>query len=174
MPYSKIPTEKEYPPYYEQYIAKVKNTKDILAQLKKQQTFVLNLISSLSEEKLNQAYEEGKWTIKQLLNHIIDTERIFAFRALSFARGEQNTLLGYDHNKYVEESFANDKSKMQLKEEYETNRKSTIALFRGFEDSCVDRIGVANELPMSVRAILYIIAGHELHHLNVLSDKYLS
>ena len=173
MPYSKLPTEDEYPPYFEQYIAKGKGTKDVLSELKKQQAFVLDLISSLSDEKLNYAYANGKWTIKEVLNHLIDTERIFTFRALSFARGEKNSLMGFDHDMYVQESFASSKSKTQLKEEYETNRKSTIALFCGFEDECVDRMGEANGLQMSVRAILYIIAGHELHHLNVISEKYM-
>jgi len=172
MPYSKVPTPAEYPPYYEQYISKVSSTKDILAQLKKQETLVLDLISSLSDEQLIYAYDEGKWTIAELLNHLIDTERIFTYRALSIARGEEGSLPGYNHDAYVQTSFANAKSKMQLKEEYETNRKSTIALFRGFENERVDIMGEANGLKISVRSILYIIAGHEVHHLQVLKEKY--
>lgn len=173
MPYSKIPLEDEYPLYFEQYIAKVSGSKDILAQLKKQQTMMLDLLSAIKEEKLNSAYAEGKWTIKELINHIVDTERIFTFRALSFARGEQGSLPGFNHDSYVQNSKAYLKSKMQLKEEYEATRNSTIALFRGFENSCVDKVGTANGLQMSVRAILYIVAGHEVHHLQVLRDKYL-
>lgn len=173
MPYSKTPALDEYPPYYQAYIAKVIGAKDILAQLKKQQTLVIDMINTLSEEKLNYAYAEGKWTIKELLIHIIDTERIMTFRALSFARGEKNEIAGYDHDNYVKESYATTKSSMQLKEEYETNRKATIALFRGFDDKCVDRKGVANGQTISVRGLLYIIAGHELHHLQMLKELYL-
>lgn len=174
MPYSVYPKKEEYPEYFEQYIAKTMDSKDILAQLKKQQTVVLDLITSLDEKQLIHAYESGKWTVKEVLSHIIDTERIFSFRALSFARGESNSLPGYDHNTYVTNSFADSKSKMQLMEEYETNRRSTIALFRGFDNEAVNRMGHANGLELSVRAILYIIAGHELHHLSVISDKYLN
>lgn len=173
MPYRKVPTAAEYPPYFEQYIAKVKNSNDILAQLKKQENIVLDLITALSDKQMNYAYEEGKWSVAELLNHLIDTERIFSFRALSLARGEAASLPGFDDDAYVQSSFANAKSKIQLKEEYSTNRKSTIALFRGFENECVDIMGEANGLKISVRAILYIIAGHEVHHLQVLNEKYL-
>ena len=173
MPYRKFPTKDEYPPYFEQYLAKVVDTRDIIAQLKRQQKDMLELISSLSEDQLNYAYAEGKWTIKELITHIIDTERIFSYRALSFARGEKNSLLGFDHDDYVRQSYANEKSKFQLKEEYETNRQATIELFRGFEDNCVSRMGTANGLQMSVRALLYIVVGHELHHFQVLQERYL-
>lgn len=173
MPYSKLPTEAEYPEYYAQYIAKVKKTKDILALLKKQETLVVDLMNALSDKQMKYAYAEGKWTIAELLNHIIDTERIFAYRALSIARGETASLPGYNQDAYVLSSFASAKSKMQIKEEYLTNRKSTIALFRGFEKERVDILGVANGLKISVRAIIYIIAGHEVHHLQILKDKYL-
>lgn len=173
MPYSKVPHTDEYAPYYEKYISKVKDTKDIFAQLKKQQTLVMDLLNSFKENQLDETYQEGKWTIKQLLLHVIDTERIFSYRALCIARGETISLPGYDQDLYAEKSLISSKTKAQLKEEYDTNRRATIALFRGFDDAVPEYVGTANNQKISVRAILFILAGHELHHLQVLKERYL-
>ncbi len=174
MQYREKPLAKEYPPFYTPYIEKVGQTKDVIALLKKQQSNMLAIINSVSSKDLHKTYAAGKWTIMQVLSHIIDTERIFAYRALCIARGEVQALPGFDQDAYVLKSNANLKSKLQIKEEYETNRRATIALFRGLDVSSFEQEGTANNVVFSVRAILFIIAGHELHHIDVLKEKYLN
>ena len=173
MPYREQPNISEYPPYYAPYIQKVQDKKDVIAFLKKQQATMLDIINGVSSKDIHKTYAEGKWTIMQVLIHIIDTERVFAYRALSFVRGERQKLPGFDQDAYVLNADAALKSKLQIKEEYETNRRATIALFRGLDSKAFERTGTANNAQFSVRALLYIIAGHELHHMEVLKERYL-
>lgn len=130
-------------------------------------------ILSLPKERLMYRYREDKWTIKEILVHIIDTERIFAYRALRIARNDQLDLRAFDQELYVPHSNANARSIENILEEYEVIRKSTFLLFTSFDDAAWNRVGSADAHPLSVRAALYIIAGHELHHLNIIKERYM-
>lgn len=126
----------------------------------------------ISEEKANYRYAEGKWSIKELLQHIIDTERIFSYRALAFARGEKAALPGYDENDYAANCLADARSFAEMVEELKIVRQSTIALFQSFDENVLDNIGKASGTNLSVRAAGFIIVGHELHHINVVKERY--
>jgi uncharacterized damage-inducible protein DinB len=128
---------------------------------------------ALPEEKLYYRYAEGKWTIKEILAHLIDDERIYTYRALRYARNDQTELPGFEQDAYAVESGANKRSIDDLLEEFAAVRRSTIALFNSFEDRVMTRVGVASGNVMSVRAAAYHIAGHELRHLNIIKERYL-
>ena len=168
-----FPARSEHPDYYLGYLEYVKDEKEILNSLRLQGEEVLNLYQGLPDEKLDYAYAEGKWTIKEVLRHIIDTERILAYRALRFARGETIALPSYDHDEYVVTALSSKISKHDLLEEYRTNRAATIAMFTAFDQDVRTNIGIASDNKMSVRALPFIIAGHELHHVNILKERYL-
>ena len=128
---------------------------------------------AIPSEKGTHRYEEGKWSINQIIAHIIDTERVFCYRALSFARGETASLPGYDHNSYAWNSRADLRSLDSLRKELEVVRQSSLALFNSFDNDQLTSSGVANENPISVRSIGFIIVGHEIHHSGVISERYL-
>ena len=163
---------KEFNPYYSSYVNKVKDSTvvDIL-----QNSFdnSLAFYTSIAEEKWNFSYAEDKWTIKEILLHLIDTERIFAYRALCVSRKEKLELPGFDHDEYLKNSKANSRSHNSLIEEYETVRKASISLFKSFDLETLKFLGVANGSPISVKALAYIIAGHEHHHNSVIRERYL-
>lgn len=146
---------------------------DLLVVLEKNKNTIVDLMHQLSDERLKYVYAEGKWTIKELLLHIIDSERVFAYRILCFLRGEQKELPGYDENVYNENSFANDRSKESLIEEYISVRNSTVSLLKFMNETCIQNKGTANGSISSVNELAYMIAGHELHHLGVIKSKYL-
>jgi hypothetical protein len=129
---------------------------------------------ALPEEKLNYRYAEGKWTIKEILAHLIDDERIYTYRALRFARNDMTELPGFDQNAYAPQSGANERTMDDLLEEFAAVRRSTIALFNSFDDRVWTRTGVGSGNVMSVRAAAYHIAGHELRHVNTIKERYLS
>jgi len=131
------------------------------------------LILSLNEEKLNYRYAANKWTIKEILVHIIDDERIYAYRALRFARNDQTELPGFEQDDYTLHSQANTRSLQSILGEYEAVRYATIALFNGLPEDAFLRRGTANNNKATVRALAYHIAGHELHHMNIIREKYL-
>lgn len=133
----------------------------------------VKVISAIPQEKENFAYAEGKWTVKEVILHIIDGERIFAYRALSFARNDQTSLPGFDENDYVQFSGANERTMKSLIDEFKTVRESTIQLFMNFSTEMLSRMGTANEVGISVEAIGRSLAGHESHHIKVLQDRYL-
>lgn len=160
----------DYPAWAEPYISVVHG--DVLEVLEKQATdfpaFQHNLI-----EKADYAYAPGKWTIKQLIGHIVDTERIFAYRVLSFARNEQAALPGFDENKYVEVAHFSDRSLFSLSEEFALLRKANLFLIKSFNAEELNRRGVASGKEISVRAYLYMMAGHVIHHENIIKERYL-
>lgn len=131
-----------------------------------------SLFKNLSDVEGLKAYAPGKWTVKEMILHCIDTERIFCTRALMIARGESNSIAGYDHELYASNSNANDRSIESLKTELSAQRHSTRTLFDTFSDSDLQKIGVANNNKLSVRAIAYIIPGHCMHHFKVLRERY--
>jgi len=167
------PLEGEYSPYAIMYINLLPGDKMVLQHLQENYEAIKNLIAPLPEEKLLYSYAPGKWTIKETLVHIIDDERIFAYRALRIARNDKTPLPGFEQDDYVPYSKANERSLDSIFAEYDAVRTSTILLFNSFNNDDFLRTGVANGHIVSVRALAYHIAGHELHHLNIIKTKYL-
>jgi hypothetical protein len=167
------PHPDEYNPYYGKYVALV-DTDDIVATLTAQANDTVALLSNLNESQGDHRYAPDKWSIKQMLGHIIDTERIFAYRALRIARNDPKPLEGFEQDDYVRNGGFEQNTLSGLIEEFWALRRSTAFLFAHIApDACLLR-GVANQSEVSVRAIAWIIAGHELHHRAILKDKYLA
>jgi len=167
------PLDGEFPPYAIMYIKLVQDGGLLSQYLKDNFIAAKNFILSIPEEKLLSRYAPGKWTIKEILVHIIDDERIYAYRALCFARSEKKELPGFEQDDYTIYSGANERTIQSIMEEYETVRYSTIALYNGLPDESLIRYGIANNNRATVRALGYHIAGHELHHMNIIKERYL-
>ena len=166
------PKGNEYAPYYQRYIDQVVG-EDINLILETQINEFMRLLETIPEDKKTFAYAEGKWTIAELLGHIIDTERIMAFRALWFARNDPNPLPGFEQDDFIQYANFNDRTLLSLAEEWTYLRKSNNILFKNFDESALQRRGVANYNQVTVLALLFIIAGHMTHHLKTLKEKYL-
>ncbi|MFM1875744.1 MAG: hypothetical protein RL266_1481 [Bacteroidota bacterium] len=167
------PDPRTYDPYFGRYIDLVKETElvhafDDLTELS--HSFWLDI----TEEQGNFRYAEDKWSIKELLQHIIDTERIFSYRALAIARGDTTALPGYDENLYANNSESDSRSMEDLVDELFTVRNATITLFAGMTEDALNRVGTANGASLSALAAGFIIVGHELHHMNVVKERYLN
>lgn len=162
----------EYPAYYQAYIDLVPegDVKDVLAR---QLEDNLSLLSGVSETEANYRYAQGKWTLKEVIGHITDVERIMSYRLLRISRGDQTPLAGYDDEQYVKESLFHTRTLSSLLEDYKTVRNSTISLLNGLPHGAEVRKGFANNGEITVRALAYIIAGHELHHVKIIKEKYL-
>ncbi len=167
------PKAVEFAPYAIMYVGLLPDDGQVLKHLKEQMKVTKEFFLSLPEEKLSFRYEEGKWTVKEILSHIIDTERIYIYRALRTAREDKTELPGFDQNNYVANAATDKRKLKEILKEYESVRKSMLTLFNGFERKALTRTGVANGNPISVRAVAYLIAGHELHHLNIIKERYL-
>jgi hypothetical protein len=165
------PQTGEYNSYYESYIAFVRG-KDISQVLLSQVEEVRTAFEQLGEGNSQKPYAAGKWTGKEVLGHIMDTDRIMAYRALAIARGEEAALPGYDENAYVLNGQFNDISIERLLEEFEFSRYALVSLLKNLPASSYTSRGNANNSPVSVRALFYIIAGHTVHHLNILKERY--
>lgn len=168
------PSAGEYAPYTSIYIDLLPDDGRVLEHLWSGFENTKALARPLGEEQLLYRYAPGKWTIKEILAHIVDDERIYAYRALRFARGDHTELPGFEQDEYAALSAANARSLTSIFVEYEAVRRSTIALFNGLGDEAFSRCGQADGKPMSVRAAVYHIAGHELHHLQIIRDRYLN
>ncbi|HKG91331.1 MAG TPA: DinB family protein [Gemmatimonadaceae bacterium] len=166
------PSESEYLPYYHKYVTLVPEG-DIVGLLAQQVGETLGLLRGVSEERGMRRYAEGKWSIKEVAGHMADTERIFAYRALRIARADRTPLPGYEQDDYVRAANFDQRPLADLTDELAQVRRATVALFRGFDAEAWTRTGTANNAEVSVRALAYIIAGHERHHLDVLRTKYL-
>ena len=166
------PEPGEYAPYYQRYIDLVKGDNPIKA-LENQIIAMQAFLSEIPEDKENYRYAPGKWSIKEIIGHLIDTERIFGYRALSFARKEKTPLPGFEENDYVAAANFEKRSFYNLVHEYNLVRESHLALFKSFDEQALSEVGNANGNDMSVRAIIFTIAGHELHHLQVIRERYL-
>jgi uncharacterized damage-inducible protein DinB len=162
----------EFNPYYLPYIQLAANQYIVLG-LKKNVISVVDFYQNIPSEKLEHAYAEGKWTPKDILLHIIDTERVFVYRAMRIARQDKTEMVGFEQDDYVDAGKANNRTINSLIEEYKAVRNATIVLFDSFSDEELKSIGKANGSPVSVRAIGYIITGHENHHNNVIRERYL-
>lgn len=167
------PEPGEYAPYYDPYIRLVQDDQVIRA-LESQLKETATLLQTIPDDKGNYRYANGKWSIKELINHVVDTERIMSYRTLRFARNDEQPLLGFEENDYARFSKADHRSIADLSEEFQFIRRANILLFRTFDEEVLNRRGTANNNPVSVRALLYIIAGHEKHHMNVLRERYLA
>lgn len=165
------PTNNEYAPFYRTYIDKVEGD-DLHLTLSLTSRSSLSFWQTVPEEKADYAYAPGKWTIKQLLNHIIDTERIFAYRALCIARGDETPLPGFDENDYADAAKVNHRSLLDLVHEFQAVRSATLALFNSFGEQELTRMGTVNGNAISVNAIGYIIIGHALHHEGIVRERY--
>lgn len=165
-------THVEYNPYYQTYINK---TTDFPLKLGLPANFekVLYFLNSIPLEKHEYRYAPEKWTIKEVVQHMMDTERIFAYRALRIARLDQTPLPGFDQDQYVEPSQANKRTFESLLSEYKAIRHATDTLFNSFDDEMLMRTGTASNSPISVRALGFIIMGHENHHCKVMKERYL-
>ena len=167
------PEPAEYAPYVIMYIGLLPDDGLILKHLEDYLHATTDFMRGLPEEKLLYRYAEGKWTIKEILAHLIDDERIYSYRALRFGRNDSTELPGFEQDTYALESGANERSLEGLLDEFALVRRSTIALFNSFDVSVLTRSGIASGNVMSVRAIAYHLAGHELRHLNIIKERYL-
>src|ERR1044072_4113722 len=147
---------------------------DVVAAFKDQFGKTVGFLEGISEEQSLKSYAPGKWTIREVLNHVNDGERLFLSRAFWFARGFQDALPSFEQDIAVKFAKANETSWASLLEEFKTVRAATISFFDNLPEEAWSRSGIASDNPVTVRAIAYIIAGHVAHHVNVLQDKYLS
>jgi hypothetical protein len=167
------PEQGEYAPYAIMYIDLVPDDGLVLQHLRDDLQMFKELVGSLPDEKLCTPWAEGEWTIKEIVLHVIDTERVFAYRALRFARKDTTELPGFDQEIYAANSGANARSIEDLLEELTAVRMATLALFNSFGDEVWTRSGLSNGHKLSVRSALYQIAGHKLHHINSIKENYL-
>lgn len=165
------PEPGEYAPFYETYISKVKGS-DILGILEAQRLQMAQLFAAHSERDGNFRYAPGKWTVKEVLGHVSDAERIFAYRALRIARGDQTPLAGFEQEDYVRGGNFTERTLADLAEEFGLVRAASIALFRSLQKEAWQLRGVASEKEVTVRALAFIVAGHELHHRLILEERY--
>ena len=166
------PEINEFAPYYERYISLVDG--DVLSTLDAQPAELYSLFSDLEEEKGRFAYAEGKWTIKELLSHIIDGERMFAYRVLRISRGDETPIEGFEQDGYIENANANNRCFSDLLTEFDLLRQANMLMFNNLSDEASMRVGTASENKVSVRALAHIMAGHVRHHINILNDRYLA
>lgn len=165
------PVENEYPSYYSGYIQQVPETEPILA-LEKATEEINHFLSLLPEAKATHRYSEGKWSVTELLQHMIDTERIMAYRALTIARGDTIPLPGFDEDAYARIANVDYRTIADLRSELQVVRKSSLCLFQSFDEAALRRRRTVNNNPVSVLALAYIIAGHQRHHFNILRERY--
>ncbi|UAL53425.1 DinB family protein [Bacillus sp. CMF21] len=169
---NKRPEQNEYAKYYAGYISMIPEG-DIEQLLKQQVKDTLHLLNDLSEAEGEFRYAPGKWSIKEVIGHVVDTERIMAYRLLSIARGDAAQLPGYDENAYVAQANFNQEKMEDLLQNLFVVREGTLLLLKSLKEKDWQRWGTANELGVTVRAIACIIAGHELHHRKILKERYL-
>jgi uncharacterized damage-inducible protein DinB len=167
------PETDEYAPYYGKYVTLVPDG-DIATTLAAQLEDTLALFRSIPEERGSYAYAPGKWSIKELLGHVIDTERIFAYRALRIGRNDKTPLPGFEQDDYVDGTDFNARTLGSLIDEFAAVRQANLQLFKHFTDAEWQRRGTASEKEVSARALAYIVAGHELYHRDILKTRYLA
>jgi uncharacterized damage-inducible protein DinB len=168
----KKPQPDEYSAYAAGYVNKVPNgpVLEVLEYLKES---TYNFFSRMTDEQADHAYAEGKWTLKQVLGHMIDTERFFAFRAFCFSRGDKSPLPGFDQDDYVNGATFETRSVQSLAKEFKAVREANLFLYSSFTEEQSLMIGTANNNPVSVRALVYMTAGHELYHLELIKERYI-
>ena len=166
------PPMEEMPVYYHGYVNTAKGD-DLRTALNNASGRTRQLLDALSADHHDYRYAAGKWSVKEVLQHVVDCERIFAYRALRFARNDATPLPGFEENDYTPEARCDRKNMASIIREHDTVRAATVELFNGFDDIALMRTGTANNNRMSVRAIGWIIAGHAMHHMNVIEERYM-
>ena len=170
MPRITLPAADEHAPYYGRYTSLVGG--DVLAQLGSLPTSTPRLLANTSEDLGNFRYEPGKWSVKDVLGHLVDAERVFSYRALRIGRGDTTALPGFEQDDYVVAARFERRTLADMAAEFAVVRGSTLALYRGFDDEAISRRGTASGMTVTVRALAAIIAGHELHHVAILKARY--
>ena len=166
------PKANEFLEFYVPYVNLVPEG-SLLEVLKEHMEKTKALFESLSEESARRRYAPGKWSIKEVLGHMTDTERIMSYRLLRIGRGDQTPLAGFDENDYIAESHFDELSNKQLLEDFTAVRKATITLINNMPEQAWEKIGIANNSETTTRALAYIIAGHAIHHLKIINERYL-
>ena len=169
----KRPETNEFAQYYNTYISLVEDD-NVIPALKAQSAELRAAFSAIPEEKGTFAYADGKWTIKEVLSHLIDGERMFAYRILRISRGDETPIEGFEQDGYIENSNANNRPFAELLEEFDLQRRSNLLLLNNLSDEASRRMGTASGLPVSARALTYIMAGHIRHHIDILNQRYLA
>ncbi|TDE05632.1 DinB family protein [Flavobacterium hiemivividum] len=162
----------EYAPYYAPYIEALNNV-NLIEELEICLHEFIKFVQNIPMDKFDYRYAEGKWTIKEIIQHLIDTERVFSYRALRISRNDKTPLPGFDENDYVDNTNANERGLQVLLTELAVVRQSTLALFKSFSEEQLIRVGVASNCAVSVRAIGFIVIGHQKHHQKVFQERYL-
>jgi hypothetical protein len=163
----------EYSTFNATYIKAVNESVDLIEGLEKSMDEFISFLEQLPVEKLEYRYADGKWTIKDIIQHIIDAERIFSYRALRISRNDKTPLASFDENEYVENTNANARNSNDLLSELKLVRQTTIMLFKSFSKEQMLILGTASNHSVSVRAIGFVILGHQLHHYKVIQERYL-
>jgi uncharacterized damage-inducible protein DinB len=163
----------EYAPYYDTYIGKVPQGA-VVSLMESELAAMLELLRAVPSDRETYAYAPGKWSIREVVGHVIDVERLFAYRALTFARGDAGPLPGMEQNDWAAASNAAERPLPDLLDEFEQLRRSHVAMFGGFDEEIGRRRGVASGNEFSVRALAHILVGHEIHHRGVLQERYLT
>lgn len=163
----------QVPEWYHGYINKVTGN-DFLVEMKKQTGELIRFLKRIPVEKQDYRYAKGKWTVKELVQHLVDAERIFAYRALCFARQDKTSLPSFDENEYANNSKAKKRKWNELIEEYKIVRLSNEILFGSFDKGQIQSVGIANNNPVSVNAIGFILVGHATHHLEIIKARYIN
>ena len=165
------PESNEYAPFYHGYVSLVPG-EDAIAALETQRLYTKQMLLARSEREGNFRYGPDKWTVKEVVGHLADAERVFTYRAMRIARGDQTPLASFDENEYVKNGKFNDRRLTELAEEFASLRAATLGLFRSFDEAAWMRRGTASNREVSVRALAFITAGHELHHQRILEERY--
>lgn len=163
----------EYEAYYATFISNLSDEYTLIEELEIALHRLIKFVQNLPMDKFDYRYAEGKWTIKDIIQHLIDCERVFSYRALRIARNDKTELPGFEEDDYAVEANANERSIMDLLTELSSVRHSTIYLFKTFNDEQLLRIGIASDNPISVRAIGFVIIGHQNHHQQIFEERYL-
>ena len=166
------PRADEHVEYFGRYISQVPENVDLISLLREQALETVAMLQGLTPAQADFAYAPGKWTVKQVIGHMIDCERIFAYRALCFARNDQSPLPAFDENAYVDNANFQERTLADLLEEFQVVRSATIHFAKNLDAASLSRVGIASRNPISVRALLYITAGHERHHVALFRERY--
>lgn len=171
-PFHRRPEPGEYDAFYGTYVSKVPEG-DVLEILETQLASTVELLAAIPQDRWDHRYAPGKWTIREVVGHVIDAERVFAYRALRFARGDTTPLPGMDQEDFMAGADFSRRSMDSLIDEHRHQRLSNLALFASFDGEVLSRTGVASDCSFTVRALIHILAGHERHHVEILKQRYL-
>jgi len=166
-----FPEKDEYAGFYQSYLNNLKPI-DFRIQFAEISDEITNFLSPIIEEKSLFRYLPEKWSIKEVVSHLIEVERIFSYRALTFSRNDETEIPGFEENDYVRNGFADQIPFINLIEEYNAARKSTLLMLQNMPEEFLTRTGIANKNKMSVSAVFHVIGGHQIHHFNIIRDRY--